>query len=100
MKLKDIVSGKEVNVSPKVFQSRAVKYGVDAEVLKNSYVSRESKSLLRSGKTVDEIRQASGVTGLPAVDQAVIDKITAKKVYKKVVKADTATTAVDTAPAS
>lgn len=90
MKLKCIISGKEVNVSPKVFQNRATKYGVDAESLKVGYVSRESKRLLREGKSVDEIRLASGTSGLNAVDQAIIDKITSKKVTKKAAAATAA----------
>lgn len=83
MKLKCIVSGKEVNVSPKVFQDRATKYGVDAENLKTGYVSRESKRLLREGNTVDSIRQTSGITGLEPVSQSILDEILAKKVAKK-----------------
>ncbi len=79
MKLKCIISGKEVNVSPKVFQDRATKYGVDADSLKVGYVSRESKRLLREGKSVDDIRLASGIAGLNAVDQSILDKITSKK---------------------
>jgi hypothetical protein len=79
MKLKCVISGKEVNVSPKVFQDRATKYGVDPEKLKSSYVSRESKRLLREGKSVDEIRLTSGVQGLNPVDQAILDSVLSKK---------------------
>jgi hypothetical protein len=85
MKLKCIVSGKEVNVSPKTFTDRAQKYGVSEDALKVGYVSRESKRLLREGKTVDEIRAASGVdvSTLAAVPQDVLDKVLAKKKVKK-----------------
>jgi len=78
MKLKCVISGKEVNVSPKVFADRATKYGVEAESLKTTYVSRESKRLIREGKTVDEIRLASGVSGLNPVDQSIIDGLIKK----------------------
>jgi len=85
MKLKCIISGKEVNVSPKVFADRATKYGADPEVLKTSYVSRESKRLLRSGKSVEDIRIESGMIDLPPVDQTVIDSVlnTANKKTKE-----------------
>lgn len=92
MKLKCIVSGKEVNVSPKVFADRATKYKVDAEVLKGSYISRESKRLLREGQTVDQIRTATGITGLPSIDAGILEKITAKKISKKAAKTGTEVT--------
>jgi hypothetical protein len=79
MKLKCVISGKEVNVSPKVFQDRATKYGVDPEKLKVGYISRESKRLLREGKSVDEIRLASGIQGLNPVDQSILDTVLNKK---------------------
>lgn len=79
MKLTCIVSGKAVNVSPKVFADRATKYGVDAEALKVGYVSRESKRLVREGKSVEEIRAISGVSGLNPVDQSILDSLTASR---------------------
>jgi len=85
MKIQCIVSGKKVNISPKVFQARADKAGVTTEVLATSYISRESKRLLREGKGVDEIRALSGVTGLTEVPADLVAKVLEKKV--KVVKA-------------
>lgn len=87
MKLKCVISGKEVNVSPKVFSDRATKYGVQADSLKSAYVSRESKRLLREGKTVDEIRATSGIAGLNPVDQAILDSVLVKKTPAKVAAA-------------
>ena len=80
MKIQCIVSGKNVNVSPRVFQSRADKAGITTEVLATSYVSRESKRLLREGKSVEDIRALSGVTGLAEVPADLVGKILEKKV--------------------
>jgi hypothetical protein len=83
MKLKCIISGKEVSVPAKMFKQRAVSYGVSEDQLKTSYVSRESKRLLREGKTVVDIRTLSGISGLPDVSQDVIDIVKVKTKRKK-----------------
>lgn len=100
MKLKCIISGKEVNVSPKVFQDRATKYKVDPETLKVGYVSRESKRLIREGKSVDEIRLASGIAGLNPVDQSIIDALLPVKKVTKVTEATPVATTTEVPAAS
>lgn len=86
MKLKCIISGKEVSVPAKMFKQRAVSYGVSEDQLKGNYVSRESRRFLREGKTVVDIRTLSGASDLPDVSQDVIDSIKVKtKRNKKVV---------------
>ena len=44
------------------------------------YISRESKRLLREGKSVDDIRALSGVTGLAEVPADLVAKVLEKKV--------------------
>ena len=44
------------------------------------YISRESKRLLREGKSVEDIRALSGVTGLAEVPADLVGKILEKKV--------------------
>lgn len=44
------------------------------------HISRESKRLLREGKSVEDIRALSGVTGLAEVPADLVGKILEKKV--------------------
>lgn len=49
------VTGKTVSVAPKVFDTRAAKYG-SVEILKNNYISALGRKLLCAGKTLEQIR--------------------------------------------
>lgn len=54
-KMQCVVSGKVVSVRPDIYNQRVEKFGSE-EVMLKSYISSESKRLLREGKSVDEIR--------------------------------------------
>jgi hypothetical protein len=59
-KIRDVVTGQVLSVRPEIFKKRAEKCGGEDALLR-SYVGRDTKRLLREGKSVDQIRKELGV---------------------------------------
>lgn len=74
-KLTCTVTGLTVSVAPKVFDARATKFNSDPVVaeslLRSNYISALGRQLLRTGKTVEEIRAQYNVSvevPLPSIE--------------------------------
>lgn len=59
-KLVCLVTGKTRTSNIKYLEAKALRLGVNADVLVNNYVVREAIKLLRQGKSFDEIRSIIG----------------------------------------
>ncbi len=81
-KVQDIVTGEILGCRSEIYQQRVERAGSEEE-LERTYVGRNTKQLLREGKTVDEIRASLNLTDMEPVPQDVIDNILAKKAKPK-----------------
>lgn len=78
-----VVSGAKKGVRPEVYAKRVEKAGGEDNLVR-TYVCRESKRMLRSGQTVEQIRATlRGTKDLLPVPQEVIDEILSKKASSK-----------------
>ena len=59
-KLKCLVTGRTRTSNIKYLEAKALRLGVDLDVVINSYVSRDALKLLRQGKTIEQVREAIG----------------------------------------
>ena len=55
-KLTCLVTGRSRNSNIKYLEAKALRLGVSLDVVINSYVSRDALKLLRSGKTIEQVR--------------------------------------------
>jgi hypothetical protein len=69
-KLIDKLTGKEVPTNPKQFRDLVARWGVDADTVKNNYVSRETRKQLRESKLT-----ASQIVTAYALDARVVAKL-------------------------
>ena len=61
-KLTCLVTGRSRNSNIKYLEAKALRLGVSLDVVINSYVSRDALKLLRSGKTIEQVRIELGTT--------------------------------------
>lgn len=74
-KIQDVISGIHYGVRPEIYQKRVEDYG-DETTLRNEYVGRETKKMLRDGLSVDEIRtQLNAPKNLPVIEEATLKNI-------------------------
>ena len=99
-KITCVVTGETAGTTPKVFEDRASRYGVDIKSLKSNYVGRTAAKAIKHlvgvkgmspAKAVTEVRSAFGVKNdnaiTPAVLNHVVAGLTAKKNAAKAAKA-------------
>lgn len=82
-KLNCLVTGNSRTSNIKYLEAKAIRLGVDADTLINNYVSRNALKLLRTGKTVEQVRAelgtAAGVTlSMPAAKVEELIRINSK----------------------
>ena len=74
-KIQDVVSGGWFGVRPEIYAKRVEDYG-DETTLKNEYVGRDTKKMLRDGMSVEEIRaQINAPANLPVIEEATLKNI-------------------------
>jgi hypothetical protein len=59
-KLKCLVTGRNRTSNIKYLEAKALRLGVDLDVVINSYVSRDALKLLRKGNSFEQVRAAVG----------------------------------------
>ena len=59
-KLTCLVTGRSRNSNINYLEAKALRLGVSLDVVINSYVSRDALKLLRSGKTIEQVRTELG----------------------------------------
>lgn len=59
-KLTCLVTGRSRNSNIKYLEAKALRLGASLDVVMNSYVSRDALKLLRSGKTIEQVRVELG----------------------------------------
>jgi hypothetical protein len=79
-KLKCIITGKTLFANSDYYQKKIERAGSE-EKLHSTYICREAKQLLKSGFTVEKIRDTLNVddTNLPTVPQELINEIVSDK---------------------
>ena len=75
-KLECIVTGRRL-IATKDYYAKKVKKAGSEEELHRTYICREAKNLLRSGTSVDKVRNILGATDTvdPEIDQDIINNI-------------------------
>ena len=69
-----IVIGTDKYIPPSLAKNKITKFGGEQEFRKH-YVCPDAAKLLRSGKTVDEIREEFNVKNLPAVSPQILTRL-------------------------
>lgn len=85
-KLSCIVTGKTLFATAEYYEKKLTKAGGDKEKLHSTYICREAKQMLKSGFTVDKIRESLNIddTNLSSVPQEIInDVLSTGKQYVK-----------------
>ena len=59
-KLKCLVTGRNRTSNIKYLEAKALRLGVDLDVVINSYVSRDALKLLRKGQSFEQVQQTVG----------------------------------------
>ena len=59
-KLTCLVTGKSRNSNIKYLEAKAIRLGVNVDVVINSYVSRDALKLLRKGQSFEQVQQTVG----------------------------------------
>ena len=74
-KIQDVISGIHYGVRPEIYQKRVEDYG-DETTLRNEYIGRETKKMLRDGLSVEEIRTSlNAPKSLPVIEEATLKNI-------------------------
>lgn len=82
-KLKCLVTGRTRTSNIKYLEAKALRLGVDLDVVLNSYVSRDALKLLRQGKSFEQVRETIGsaegfVPSLPTIKLEELLRLNAK----------------------
>ena len=69
-----LITGEEKYIPPSLAKTKITKFGSETEYRKH-YICAQAAKLLRSGQTVDEIRDQLGIKGLPKVNPHVLTRL-------------------------
>jgi len=80
-KVRCIVTGELLTKTPAALEKQAKKYGfASTDALIEQYLGREARGLLKEGKTVEEIRKATGCPIITPVTDETLIRFGVKKV--------------------
>lgn len=74
-KIRDVITGERLGVRPDIYAKRIEEYGSE-EALINQYVGRKTKQMLKTGMTVQEIRDSvKAPKNLPEISEDTLTEI-------------------------
>lgn len=86
-KIECIVTGRVLTITDSYFEKKVIKAG-NEETLRNTYICKEAKKLLRLGNSVNKVREILDIEGdFSKIDESIINEIvfgTKNKKFKQI----------------